>query len=672
MRFILTLISLLLVCPVWAGVTFELLVVAKGPATAKAGHAGLRIGDTVFHYQKGDCGTLDLHETKYEKFLLLYNVNEERDVFATRFDVTELAAKKALIKFRIELQEQKEQGGTCRYSVLGNNCVTTIRNIMNETFPDKIIEDSLFSSIPYLYMLKAREVYPVTEVRNHPSRRNLQLLEKGGLRDYFVPFSSISPEGEQWRLVYTEDLSGVSFVLRPLAGVANLSAGVFQTLWGLPALLWGSDDLANGAVGFLDSFPEIFFMSLRHPQGYSVPDKFIFTPEQTENTFIDYSLPSLEFLVEYKNGEYRSLFEVSGDAKSSELVKTRITDEKINDYLRDSLLKIFDTGKSQWIFNKHRTLDIDELKNFKNGTGKGVKVLLLSRYLEKSSQEDIYYLDFSKEFMAGPFNLNSSDLALTIKENAPGSVVIAGNYSEAADLENAVNFAIAEGVKIIVHTEVFPEAGFADKAKQRSSFVSGLVKKAFENGILWINAAGDFRENVLSLNFANISEVKEAKLEAHAKEPLLVNFDFLDGDQFDIRLYDGEGELVSESSGKELNILSSHDETYRIEIRPRTLSAAKFHSFMVFSSTKVTPNSPNISTLAAPADSSYALTIGSSNNGRPVLSSSEDAFILGWNKPDLYAPFQVSNPRSMWATDLRGTKASAVYAAAFFAILLGQ
>ena len=124
-----------------------------------------------------------------------------------------------------------------------------------------------------------RENFTVTAERYYPSYRHRKMIARlaqgeGPTGDMFAPGSDTNThEQVYWRLVYTEDLDGELFILRPLAGAANVVTGLVQMGYGVVGIPFGEfPDTAQGFVSSLMAVPELVFIPARRA-GRSAPYK---------------------------------------------------------------------------------------------------------------------------------------------------------------------------------------------------------------------------------------------------------------------------------------------------------------------------------------------------------------------------------------------------------------
>ncbi len=134
-----------------------------------------------------------------------------------------------------------------------------------------------------------------------------------------------------------------------------------------------------------------------------------------------------------------------------------------------------------------------------------VKIAILENSFPEFTDEDRKTLPEDLELLAPEANITSESVhgkyvaqlvyLITTRggrcpELAPKIYLIpASGYTK---LKNAIDLAIDKKVDFILHTNVFEYHGFGDG----KGFINTLVNKAIDNGITWINAAGNFNGRV--------------------------------------------------------------------------------------------------------------------------------------------------------------------------------
>ncbi|MEM4414210.1 MAG: S8 family serine peptidase [Candidatus Caldarchaeum sp.] len=154
-------------------------------------------------------------------------------------------------------------------------------------------------------------------------------------------------------------------------------------------------------------------------------------------------------------------------------------------------------------------------------------------------------------------------VAHVIYNMAPGATLCLKLISTLAQLENAKNDAITEGVKVINHS-----VGWAivNSYYDGTGFVDNIAASAFDNDILWVNAAGNDAQHHWQgawadgdsdswLNFFGIDECNNISLSAGFFYQFLMNWDAYPSDPIDYDLFlyrinaDGSLTLVASSEG---------------------------------------------------------------------------------------------------------------------------
>jgi len=686
----------------------ELITVARGNGTGTGGHSSLRINDSVYTFNpRTSDDVLILNKKDFRSFLIDYNVFQERDIIAHRIDFPQDKIKAIEEALEYILKTQDSGIYKLRYSFLSHNCVKPVRNFLNTGFPEDEIDDSLLAAIPYFYMKKVEDTFPIIEKRVYRSRRHSQLSEKEDISEYFAPFSDISPYPDSWRFFYTEDLKGIASVFRPVAGATNIISSLLQMVYGIPAALFGKKDFISGFQGVFKSTPELLFIPVEMAEGYSIPDERLFKEGEDDSIFLNYRLPEIDFIVQLTGGDdYVELYQKpriestwveDNDEKESGFkeeiyleedispeIERRVEEGKINDYHFDSLLRILKLKRRTLIFNKHRTLDIDSLKIYRDETGqgsrgRGIKVMVLeSVAAAPHGYPSIEFKDFSSSNVR---NLMDEEhalyMALLLRRYAPDCEILIASYSDLSDMEDAIEYAISGDVDIILHPEVHPSKGSLLYGYTEEAPVNRLAERAYDAGILWINSAGNFRESFFSDRFKGEGDERRTSFSAKEGQRVRIDFNYGDrsvaeDDEYLIELRGENGEKIKEIKGDTFIYKILRSGTYVVYIKAlKFVERYRAHVIKAFANVKLSPCSPNSSSLASPANSKYVVTIGASHREKPVPFSSEDSIISGWNKPELYAPAKHKHPVKRFKK-LFSTSAAASYAAAYFAILFGE
>ena len=149
-------------------------------------------------------------------------------------------------------------------------------------------------------------------------------------------------------------------------------------------------------------------------------------------------------------------------------------------------------------------------------------------------------------------------VAHAVYNMAPGAILCLKLIGDLVDLENAVNDAIAEGVRVINHSVAWVNV---NSYYDGTGFIDDLATTAFNNGILWVNAAGNFADGVHWQGnfvdtdndgwheFAPGDECNEFSLDAGTFLQLFMNWDdYPASDQdYDLYVFDSNLNVVASS-----------------------------------------------------------------------------------------------------------------------------
>lgn len=179
------------------------------------------------------------------------------------------------------------------YDLTERNCSTELFRNINQALGDEpetirkllggyVDPDGSTSFVPYLALQKARGQYRTVEEREYLSFRKAMLREMyknetnaiAYAREASTPGSSLYSfnDRDPWFLFFTDD----EIAPRPIYGLANLFAGLAQTIVGVGMIPWDGGDMAGrGLRGMFFSLPELVFVNIRKGSFPYVPDSLI-------------------------------------------------------------------------------------------------------------------------------------------------------------------------------------------------------------------------------------------------------------------------------------------------------------------------------------------------------------------------------------------------------------
>jgi subtilisin family serine protease len=135
-------------------------------------------------------------------------------------------------------------------------------------------------------------------------------------------------------------------------------------------------------------------------------------------------------------------------------------------------------------------------------TGSGIKVAVLdlgfSGYASKVGTElpaNVIVKSFFNSVggngdITGGGEIHGTACAEIVYDMAPGATMYLVNYNTLAEMNAAVSYLIGQGVKIISHSVGWFNTSFYDGTGP----ISSIVSTANSNGILWVNAAGNYAQ----------------------------------------------------------------------------------------------------------------------------------------------------------------------------------
>jgi hypothetical protein len=288
-------------------------------------------------------------------------------------------------------------------------------------------------------------------------------------------------------------------------------------------------------------------------------------------------------------------------------------------------------------------------------------------------------------------------VAETVYDMAPGATLYLIKIADGLDLEDAKNFAINNGIKIINMSLVVPNTNFYDGTCWYPDFVNPVctADDAYANNILWVNAAGNEAQRHYEAVFTdsdsdgwhNVSGSSETiNISANTGDIIQVYLTWdawpTTDQDYDLYLYNGSGTLVDGSADFqtgsqppiEIIIYSvPANGTYYLSIRQE--SATSNHSMEVYSLYRDLSPAVASSSLLGPADASGVIAVGAINyknwtTGPQALYSSRGPTNDGRIKPDIMGPDNVSS--DVYGSGFGGTSASCAHVTGAAALILDK
>ena len=279
-----------------------------------------------------------------------------------------------------------------------------------------------------------------------------------------------------------------------------------------------------------------------------------------------------------------------------------------------------------------------------------------------------------------------------VHDVAPGADLYLIRIGDLVDLENAKDYVISQGVDVVNHSMAWLGSGFGDGL----GVSCAIVNDASENGVLWVNAAGNYATRQVSSffqdpesdGFHNFGQTNLIPLKrVNAGETLTLYLTWNDWpttiQDYDLILYkqESDGWHVVESAD-DFQFFTPPVEWMAINIREQGQYAAaiwkspgarstvfklwsELHDFESFQSI--------VGTIGSPADAQGAVAVGAISfdswpQGPVEDFSSRGPTVDGRVKPDLVAPDRVST-LSYGSESFPGTSAAAPHVAGAAAVL---
>ena len=328
--------------------------------------------------------------------------------------------------------------------------------------------------------------------------------------------------------------------------------------------------------------------------------------------------------------------------------------------------------------------------------GQGVKVAIIDGGFRGANQlgQDMparwRYRDYTGEGIYAGEIVHGTACAEIVHDVAPDAGLMLLKTGDLLDFENAKDLCIREGIDIISDSGTWPTTGFGDGR----GLACDIVNDAADNGILWVNAAGNEAEGHYS-GFWSDSDSDDWHNFRGGDE--LLTFEAEEGDEIDIALiwndwpttsqnYDlylyHDDERVAESTDIQsrnapkapvewIEIKAERSGRYGIAVRsegtrPSRLKIWSFeHDFEAYA---VAENS-----IGVPSDARGAMAVGAVHywnygSGRVAEYSSRGPTTDGRIKPELVAPSGVATV-SYGADGFFGTSAAAPHVAGAAALI---
>jgi hypothetical protein len=289
---------------------------------------------------------------------------------------------------------------------------------------------------------------------------------------------------------------------------------------------------------------------------------------------------------------------------------------------------------------------------------------------------------------------HGTNVAEIVHDMAPGAQLYLARINTETQLQQAVNEMIAAGVKVINHSVAWLGEAFYDG----TGTLCAITNSADAAGILWVNAAGNYRNSHylgvfsdtdadLRHEFAPGQNYNTISLTSGQPATLVLNWDAYPSTStnYDLYLYDGNPDTVGNLVASSMNNQGAgHNNfpqpyeaivyspkvtgTHYIVVTKKNSSTANL-PLTLFSFTSSFGVNTQASSLSQPADCASVLAVGATNlSDSPEGFSSEGPTTDGRDKPEISAPDRVTTSLS---PSFAGTSAASPHAAGAAALVLG-
>jgi subtilisin family serine protease len=284
-------------------------------------------------------------------------------------------------------------------------------------------------------------------------------------------------------------------------------------------------------------------------------------------------------------------------------------------------------------------------------------------------------------------------VAEIVHDMAPGATLYLVKVTDGMDLEDAKNFALNNGIRIINMSLVVPNTNFYDGECWSYSGFSNPVctaDDAYANNILWVNAAGneaqrhyeaDFTDDLGADSFHD--ETISISVNAGNNIDVYLTWDaWPTTDQdYDLYLYDSSNTLIRKSDSRQTG---SQPPIENINFNvPQGIYYLKIYNFSTGTNHRLELYSINYnlspsvasSSLLGPADAAGVMAVGAIDYSNwatgPLESySSRGPTNDGRTKPDIMGPDNVSS--NVYGSGFTGTSASSAHVAGAAALILDR
>ena len=306
--------------------------------------------------------------------------------------------------------------------------------------------------------------------------------------------------------------------------------------------------------------------------------------------------------------------------------------------------------------------------------------------------------------------VHGTGVAEVVADMAPQASLYLLKIGDSVDLQNAVDYCINNGIKVINHSVGWYNTNFYDG----TGVVAGIANSARDNGILWVNAAGNeasdghwqgafvdsdkdgFLDFGTGTDYIDSDTIDEGnRIYATAGDTVNIYMTWDDwsasNQDYDLYLYNSAGAVVASSTNwqtgtqQPTEAISYHVAAsgyYEIAIYNRNAPATPNIEFFAFTdsgaSLNLQYNHPE-SSIVTPANSSKVLAVGAIYRGNWTTGPQESyssqgpsnasKYAVSITKPDICGPDGVSN---YTYGSFYGTSAASPHVAGAAALLLSE
>jgi len=297
---------------------------------------------------------------------------------------------------------------------------------------------------------------------------------------------------------------------------------------------------------------------------------------------------------------------------------------------------------------------------------------------------------------------HGTNVAEIVHDMAPAAELYLAKIDNEVEVQEALDDMIAAGVQVINHSVAWFGAAFYDGTGP----LCDITDTAGSSGILWVNAAGNYRSQHYLGTFTDTNgddrhefttgqNYNTVSLTAGRAYSFLLNWDDYTwgesqsiGVDYDLYLYDNDpdagGTVVASSKNvqsgpqkfrypnpsEDIDYMAANSGEYYLVVE-KTGGTTTNLPLTLFSPDVNLGTRTQASSLTQPADCASALAIAATNAGNDAVAgySSEGPTVDGRNKPEISAPTAV---QTSLTGGFAGTSAAAPHAAGAAGLLWGQ